>query len=113
MKSIFRMLGLILLLGGIANVIYYYAFFETTIVIDFDGGTRVHNIGLMNIRTDSMIFYAFIVIVGAVLIFLGRDATKGINKTKQRCRKCGELISIQARECIHCGQSAIRLNNRR
>lgn len=110
MKSLFRMLGLALVLVGISGVIYYYFYFDTSVGTSLG---RVNNIGLLAERSDSLMLSFFSIIGGIVLIFIGKDPTKGVGKTKQRCRKCGELISIHARECIHCGQSALRLNSRR
>jgi len=107
------MIGLALFFGGIASLIYYYFVFDTTIAVNIEEIKRVHNIGLMAQRSDGMLFAFISILGGSALMYLGKDSTKGISKTQQRCRYCAELISIKARECRFCGKSAVRLSKSR
>lgn len=74
MKSIFRICGLVMAVGGVAMATCYFLFFDTTTKA---GGVMVHNIGLLAERQDGIIFSFGIAAVGCLLIFLGARSPKG------------------------------------
>jgi len=73
-------LGVIMLLVGLAVAIYFFLFFDTSVEVPTTelfgqtfGGERVNNIGLMNQRTNGVIFGMGIAIIGLILALV----TKG------------------------------------
>lgn len=105
MKSLYRMAGLSLFLGGIAVACYYYFFFAT-VIYSSDVGF-VHNIGLLNQRQNGILFSIAASALGAVLIFMGRDTTIGIGAKNRICPYCGESIKRAASICRFCNKDVL------
>lgn len=107
MKSVFRMAGLALLLGGIAVACYYYFYFDPSVAVprgSLIGIDRVNNAGLMAQRQNGIIFSFGAVVFGCVLIYAGKDPTIGLNASEKKCPYCAELIKVEAKVCRHCGK---------
>jgi hypothetical protein len=74
----FRVLGLLLFLGGLAYAVYFYAYFDTTVTaptISFMGktlgGERIHNIGLMQDRSIGLMVGGAVAFAGFALFLIG------------------------------------------
>ncbi|MBT9161200.1 MAG: hypothetical protein DDT26_02504 [Dehalococcoidia bacterium] len=111
MKSLFRMVGLALLLGGIATASYYFFYFDVS--VSAPGGglfgiDRINNMGLMAQRQNGIIFSFGAALLGGVLIFLGKDTTTGVNASERKCPYCAELVKAEAKLCRHCGKELQR-----
>lgn len=79
MKSLLRMGGLLMVLCGLSAAIYFYAYFDTTLSVpggSLIGVERVHNIGLMQQRSDSLLMSGVSIVAGLLLILLGRDSKR-------------------------------------
>ena len=68
-------LGAFLFLGGVASAIYYYAYFDTSVVVPAVsilgqslGGGRVNNIGLMQQQQNSLMISVVVALVGLVCV---------------------------------------------
>lgn len=99
------MFGLALVIGGLAGLWYYGSYFDTSVSVP--GGSvigieRVHNIGLIEQRKDGILFSFAAAIFGALLIYLGRDSTKGFSISEKKCHYCAELIKSEAKICRYC-----------
>lgn len=106
-KSLFRMSGLALFLGGIATASYYFFYFDVSVAIprgNLIGIDRINNVGLMAQRQNGIIFSFGATILGALLIYLGRDSTIGINASERKCPYCAERVKLEAIICRHCGK---------
>ena len=74
-----RVLGLLLLLGGLGLAGYYFLAFDTSVVTPTTtilgttiGGDRVNNIGLMADRQNGILIGMGCAILGAILMYAGR-----------------------------------------
>ena len=78
-------LAVLLLLGGIGVAVYYFCFFDVTVVtqpIEFmgrwiGGGDRINNIGLMADRQNGLIAGCASAVIGAILLVAGRQRGGG------------------------------------
>lgn len=112
MKSIFRMLGLALVLCGAASLFYYFSYFDTSVYVpngELIKINRVHNIGLLRDRSDGITFSIAAVVLGLLSIYLGRDATIGICANKKKCPYLSRpawlythLVNNSGRSDCHC-----------
>jgi hypothetical protein len=68
MKSLYRIVGLVMTIGGVMTAGCYFLFFDTTIE---SGGHLMHNIGLLAERQDGIIFCFGLAAIGCLLLFLG------------------------------------------
>ena len=81
-------LGVLLFLGGVAAAVYYYGYFDTTVASpsvevfgQTIGGSRVHNIGLMQERQLGLGISIVAALLGLVaLIFAQRGKGNGAPK---------------------------------
>lgn len=106
MKSLFRMAGLALVLGGLGALAYYFLYFDTSVSVpggSLIGIDRVNNMGLMQKRSDGLMMGFAATVAGIVLIYLGRDSTVGIGAKHKKCPRCAEEVKIEATTCKHCG----------
>lgn len=76
-SPILKYLGVLLFFGGLAFLLYYFNFFDTSVEVPKTelfghvvGGGRVHNIGLMQQRQNGLIFSGVITFIGLVLVLL-------------------------------------------
>lgn len=76
-------LGVILFLGGLAAVLYFYAYFETSVPVsgievfgERVGGGRVHNIGLMQERQNGLIMSAIAAALGLICVILAERQSR-------------------------------------
>ena len=90
-NSLLRILGLLILLGGAALAIYYYASFDTTVEVPKSefmgnsiGGGRVHNIGLMQQQHNGIMMGIATAVIGLVLIVVGEFAPVSGRVAKRR-----------------------------
>lgn len=105
MKSLFRMTGLALMLGGLGALAYYFLYFDTSVGVpngSLIGIDRVNNLSLMQRRSDGLLISFLATIVGISLIYLGRDSTVGIRANHKKCPHCAEKVKIEATICMHC-----------
>lgn len=72
-----HILGSVFLLGGIIGLLWYFAGFDVTVPVPTSeffghtiGGGRVVNLGLMNERTNGMLFSTAVAIFGGALFRL-------------------------------------------
>lgn len=105
MKSLLRMVGLALVLGGLGALVYYFGYFDTSVRVP--GGSvlgieRVNNVGLMQQRSDGLLMGMAAAVMGMVLIYLGRDPSIGIGATSKKCPHCAEEVKVEATTCKHC-----------
>jgi hypothetical protein len=101
------MAGLALLLGGMATACYYFFYFDTSVTVpggEFIGVSRINNIGLISQRQNGIVFSIGASLLGCLLIFLGRDSTKGIAASEKKCPYCAELIKVDAKICRYCSR---------
>lgn len=63
---VLAIIGTLVLLVGIALMVYFGAFYDTTVYAG--GGGYVHNVGLMNNRTIGLIFGGILLLLGAVML---------------------------------------------
>lgn len=101
------MFGLALVIGGLAALWYYGFYFDTSVSVpggSIAGIERVHNIGLIEQRKDGMLFGFAATILGSLLIYLGRDSTKGVAASEKKCPYCAELVKNEANICRYCNK---------
>lgn len=77
-NSALRVLGLLVLLGGLGAMVYYWQFFDASVAIPAQelfgetiGGGRVHHIGLMQDRQNGMIVSGIFGAIGFVCVLIG------------------------------------------
>lgn len=75
-----RVLGGLMLAGGLLATTYFFLFFDTTVAVPTTeifgtevGGGRVNNIGLMADRQNGIIFGLGIAVLGVILMYMGRS----------------------------------------
>jgi hypothetical protein len=75
--------GVLIFVGGIVGLIYYWQFFDTSVSVPTQtlfgetfGGGRVHNIGLMQKQQNGMIISGIAAALCFVCILLGQFAGK-------------------------------------
>jgi hypothetical protein len=72
--DIMPVMGVLLLLGGVAAAMYFFMFFDTTVQVPSTeimgqtiGGGAVNNLGLMNERTNGIIIGVGLALIGLIL----------------------------------------------
>ncbi|VGQ13040.1 hypothetical protein SB5439_05132 [Klebsiella variicola] len=71
---------------------------------EYAGGMqRVNNIGLMNDRSNYMMFGGALMLVGVLIGLFGKSAAAKSGLVK--CPHCAELIQPEAVKCKHCGET--------
>ena len=86
-------------------MIYYYSYFDTSVGVpggSLIGIERVHNVGLMQKRSDGLLMGAAATVIGMLLIYFGRDPSIGIGVTVKKCPHCAEEVKAEATTCKHC-----------
>jgi hypothetical protein len=78
-SSITRMGGLFLFLTGLAGFCYFWQFFDPSVEVPKQtimgitiGGQRVNNLGLMHDQNNWMMGSAFVTVLGAAIMYMGR-----------------------------------------
>jgi predicted Zn finger-like uncharacterized protein len=71
-------------------------------------GSRVNNIGLMNLQTNLLIGGGFAFISAIVLIIFSSKSE--LSDTNKKCPYCVEIIKIEAVICKHCGKEQVISN---
>jgi hypothetical protein len=98
-----KVLGfLLLLIGAVALLIGLNI--DTTVSSGLAGG-RVHNIGLMNEKQNTIILASALAIVGAVFFgFASRSgaATVASADGRRQCPHCAEYVKPEAKVCRYC-----------
>lgn len=102
--AIFRRLGIGLILTGLATLLYFLSFYDTSVEVpvnEFTGGqrTRVNNLGLMQNRQNG-------IIVGGLLSLIGVLSTLAAPKSTQP----GATTSISLKQAINANIKSIRKN---
>ena len=69
MKSLFRIIGLLGLFGGLGSALYYLFLFDTT--VEYGVGKYVHNFGLVSQQQNMIIVSIFIIAMGIVSLHYG------------------------------------------
>jgi hypothetical protein len=66
-------LGFLACLGGVAAMMYYWLFFDTTVIA---GGLAVNNIGLMQDRQSGIIVGVAFAVIGLACVALAQYGVK-------------------------------------
>jgi len=108
-SSLTRIVGGLLFLGGIIAAVYFFVSFDTSVAVPSTtilgttiGGGRVNNLGLMQDRQNGIIFGFGAALLGAALIYLGRDRTKTLGADERKCPFCAEHVKAEAKVCRYC-----------
>lgn len=110
-KSIFRVIGLVFLVGGIAAAFNYSFNFETSVAVTkfgIKGLDRVHNLALASQQQNGIILSIGAAIIGCFLIYLGRNTAVETAPSGKQCPYCAEMIKLEAILCRHCGKDIER-----
>jgi hypothetical protein len=112
-------IGLFLVVIGLFAVVYYAAFFDTSVAVEpvdlgngtSIGGGRVNNIGLMADRQNGIIVGFGMAAVGGILMYIGRmrppvPVIVPMQSAAQAttCENCSGTVEVGAAYCPHCGK---------
>ena len=103
--------GILLLVIGSLFLLFGFGM-DTTVPTDV-GQRRVHNIGLMNERQNTMLLGAALAIVGALFVgFSRRSALVALPELGTRkCPYCAEAIKREATVCRFCNRDLVPAEN--
>ena len=123
MNKFLEYLGILILLGGIAGIIYFFLFFNTAVTTEpvtvmgqsYGGGQQVNNLGLMADRQNGIIVSLGSAILGTIFLFAGHSMTEKMNapappragqvlETPKLCADCGKYYAGLPSFCPHCGK---------
>lgn len=128
-QKVAAIIGLILLIIGLASTFYYLAIFEVSVPVDYPSGVdslgilfpdRVNNIGLMADRNNGITFGLVLAVGGGILMYIGRprkrSAATVVGETRSEsvapalkaCLSCGGMMDGHAAYCPHCGKKRMK-----
>ncbi|MDO8863724.1 hypothetical protein Q6D67_18690 [Haliea sp. E1-2-M8] len=67
------------------------------------GGTRVHNVGLVEERRTHLTLAGVATLAGVILFGFGASARTNVTEVTRICPKCAESILAAATKCRYCG----------
>jgi hypothetical protein len=130
MNKLLEYLGILMLLGGIAWVVYFFLFFNTAVTTEpvtvlgqsYGGGQQVNNLGLMADRQNGIIVSFGSAILGTIFLFAGHSMTEKMNapvtprsgqvlETPKLCADCGKYHTGTPSFCPHCGKPQIKTSS--
>lgn len=100
-------IGQLLIASGVIALVFGFGMDTTVPTI---GGTRVHNIGLMNDRQNLIILSGLSILIGVIVSLRQRRSTSADNsemsadEDRVNCPYCAELIKREARICRCCNR---------
>lgn len=110
-------IGLFLVVIGLIAVVYYFAFFDTSVAVESVdlgngtsiGGGRVNNIGLLADRQNGIIVGFGMAAAGGVLMYIGRMRRSPVSvptqlATQAVCESCSSPVEVGTAYCPHCGK---------
>ncbi len=107
-----KVLGILLLLGGIGAAVYFFQFYdtgvevpETTVMGQTVGGGRVHNVGLMQNRQIGLIVSVVAAAAGLACALVGQFAGGRLGQTRSRQgagRSLYYLIAVAVAAAVVC-----------
>ena len=111
MKFLVRVVGWLLLLAGLAQLLYGCA---ADITVPLADGARIANIPLILAARNAQIGGLVCMALAVLMLIAARPAPKRLLEsdapnpdTHVRCPDCRELVRMDASKCRHCGTALV------
>lgn len=97
-----KLVGIFFILVGLVWGIVAYNM-STIVTTEGEGIGEVHNLGLMEIRRNHLMFSGLSVICGVLLLGFGSFPGSTSVANLKKCPLCAEQIQPEAKKCRYCG----------